>query len=98
MKVQKLAVAMLFAAVVVPGTALAQDRGFEPERRALFISILENNGCKFHNLAPDPTTMKQIEANDFLRDELRAIVFDILESGDGVREGELLVLQTDECV
>ncbi|MCP5076208.1 MAG: hypothetical protein GY947_23300 [Rhodobacteraceae bacterium] len=70
---------------------------FDPERRALFISVLEENNCRMNNFQPVDGILKGIEANGFTRDEVRAIAKDILATGDGVRQGEFMVLKTGSC-
>ncbi|MCP5087553.1 MAG: hypothetical protein GY952_12200 [Rhodobacteraceae bacterium] len=92
---QRVMVFFVLLGVVHGVPAMAAE--FDPERRALFISILEENDCRMNNFQPVDGILKGIEANGFTRDEVRAIAKDILATGDGVRQGEFMVLKTGSC-
>lgn len=77
------------------GPAIAAD--FAPERRALFVSIVEAEGCRMHNFEPSAEIVRRIEKNGFTPDELHAIARDLFETGDAKRDGDELVLVKGAC-
>ena len=75
--------------------ALAAD--FDPDRRALFVTILEDHDCKMHNFDPAQGILDAFAENEFTRDELRAIGTDLMATGEGERKGDEFVLNTSNC-
>ena len=88
---------VLVAAALTGLAAPVFAADFEPERRALFVSILEANDCKMNNFQPANAILESIQENGFSRDEVRAIGTDLLDSGDAVRDGENMVLRIGAC-
>lgn len=87
--------AFLIGLSLAAGAAAAAD--VDPDRRALFIEIIEKNDCRMNNFNPAPGILDAIEANGFTRDEVRAIGTELMETGVGAREGDFFVLQTETC-
>ena len=69
----------------------------DPDKKARFIEILAENGCKFHNFTPDEDMVEQIFASGMSRDDVKAIAESLLQSGDAVVDGPYLVLKTGGC-
>ena len=82
---------------VVSVSALADEVEVRPERRELFSMLLEMNGCRMHNFEPSETLVNNIEANDFSREEVRAIGRQMMEDGSAERNGDYFVLKTEGC-
>ena len=77
--------------------AVAEGVTVTEDRRALFISIIEANDCRMHNFYPADGILEGIKANDFDRDEVRAIGRSLLETGIGKKNGDFLILKTENC-
>lgn len=85
----------LFILAALATGAAAQD--VDPARKALFVSIVEANGCKMHNLTPSDALIAAMRENNFTREELRAIGRNLMETGEAAREDPYLVLKTEPC-
>ena len=77
--------------------AVAEGVTVDADRRDLFVSILEENDCRMHNFYPADGILAAVDEHGFKRDEIRAIGRNLLETGAAARDGDFLVLQTEEC-
>ncbi|MEM7189831.1 MAG: hypothetical protein AAF439_09485 [Pseudomonadota bacterium] len=91
--------AAVLAAVValVGGNAIAEGTFVDKDRKALFISILEQNDCRMHNFYPADGILAAIKEHDFDKLEVRAIGRNLIETGVGEKRGDFLSLKTENC-
>lgn len=85
----------LLVGLALPSLALAQE--FTDERRAQFVEIMSKHDCRFHNQEPSQDLLDELFAADFDRDEIRMIGRNLIETGDGVVEGQTLVARIGPC-
>ena len=83
---------------VAPSAAIAEGTFVDQDRRALFVSVLEQNDCRIHNIYPADGILQAIAEHGFERDEVRAIGRNLIETGTGEKQGDFLVLKTENCV
>ena len=94
---KKLFLGALAVTFVAALTGPLEAQAIDPDRRALFVTILKANDCKMHNIQPAPAVIEAIQTNGFSRDEVRAIGVDLMEKGDAVRDGEVMRLTAGGC-
>ena len=86
-------ITVLVAGIAAPVAA----QGVDPYRKAIFMEILAENGCKLHNSEPTSFILKTFEAEQFGRDEIRAIVTELIERGEARVEQPILRLGAGPC-
>jgi hypothetical protein len=91
--VRRALLAIALAGLAAPAAA----DGFTPARRAQFVEILSHHECRMHNFKPDKAILDELAAAGFSGDELYAIGSDLIATGDGVPQGDVLVLKIGPC-
>lgn len=89
----------IILSVASVGPALAQSEAdkIDPERKALFVSIIEDLGCEMDGANPPQNFLDAMAADGFVREETRAIVRELASEGLAERDGATLVLKTENC-
>ena len=78
-------------------TAMSAEAGVDKDKKAKFVNIIEQHGCKMHNLSPRPELVEAIFTSGLVRDDLPPIALDLLKSGEAVKQGEYLLLKSKGC-
>ena len=90
---------MLAAALIaMAATPLLAADEVDPERRALFVTIIEDLGCKMNGADPPKEFLDAMAKNDFVRSETRAIASELFAEGVAERSGDLLILKTEKSI
>jgi hypothetical protein len=86
--------ALTLAAVVALGAlpAVAMDQA-DPERRALFVSLVEENGCRMG----EELAANVMPENGFEKPEIELIVTELMLEGKAQVGGPELILTTAGC-
>ena len=87
--------ACVLAIGLMPADVAAED--VDPARVDLFSMLLEMNGCRMNNFEPNERLIKNLESNDFDRNEVRAIGQFMLEEGMAEKQGDYFVLKIQGC-